>query len=325
MSDYFDNNINANLFAAPKTTQYGSHMLMTDVTKQTKIKNLNIDTRFRDEYNYLNNSTTPINYNYNNAANYTITLPDRYTEVKSISVSNVEIPMSFYNISKDLGNNYFSIVDNSSNAITTITISDGQYTATTLSTEINLDLSNNGFGSIVSYSLTNGGSTATGFSYFSAASGNYSVVFNLDSQNNFEKNNFKSKLGWLLGFRNVSYTITTGNSATSEAFIDLNTPKYLYLVVDEHSSGKQNSFVAPLANSTIQKNILARISVDYQTYPFRSNLIANLTGGLLTTDVRSYTGKTDIQRLVIQLINENGKLMNLNGLDFSFCLQLEHE
>ena len=229
--------------------------------------------------------------------------------------------MSFYNISKELGNNYFSIVDNVSGVITTITVTDGQYTSTTLSNEINFDLSNNGFDGIVSYS----GSSETGFSYFSAASGNYSVVFNLDSQNNFEKNNFKSKLGWLLGFRNVSYTITTGNSATSEAFIDLNTPKYLYLVVDEHSSGKQNSFVAPLANSTIQKNILARISVDYQTYPFRSNLIANLTGGLLTTDVRSYTGKTDIQRLVIQLINENGKLMNLNGLDFSFCLQLEHE
>ena len=321
MSDYFDNN----LFSTPKTTQYGSHMVMTDVAKQTKIKKLNIDTRFRDEYNYLNNSTTPINYNYNNAANYTITLPDRYTEVKSIMVTNVEIPMSFYNISKDLGNNYFSVKNNSGGAITTITIADGQYTPTTLSTEINLDLSNNGFNNIISYSINNGGSTATGFSYFAAASGNYSIVFNLDSQKNFEKNNFKSKLGWLLGFRNVSYTISSGIPAKSEAFIDLNTPKYLYLVLDEHSSGKQNSFVAPLANSMIQKNILARISMDYQIYPFRSNLIANLSGGLLTTDVRSYTGKTDIQRLVVQLINENGTLINLNGLDFSFCLQLEHE
>lgn len=320
MSNIFDNNN----FLVSKTNQYGSHMLTTDVSKPTKKKHLNIDTRFRDEYNYLNNSNTPINYNYNNAASYTITLPDKYNDVKSIAVTHVELPMSFYNISKELGNNYFTVKNGT--AYTTITIADGQYTPTTLSTEINLDLSSNGFLGTISYStIPSGGSTATGFSYFSAASGNYSIVFNLDSQKNFEKNNFKSKFGWLLGYRNVSYDISSGKPAKSEGFIDLNTPKYLYLVVDEHSNGKQNSFVAPIANSMIQKNILGRISLDYQIYPFRSNITANLAGGLLTTDVRSYTGKTDIQRLVVQLINENGVLVNLNGLDFSFCLELEHE
>lgn len=323
MSDYFDNK---ELFSTAKTTQYGSHMVMTNVSKQSRKKSLNIDTRFRDEYNYLNNSNTPINYNYNNAASYTITLPERYNDVKSIAVTNVEIPMSFYNISKELGNNYFSVKNIGTGAITTITIADGQYTSTTLSTEINTDLSNNGFLGVISYStIPAGGSTATGFSYFSTASGNYSIIFNLDSQKNFEKFNLKSKIGWMLGYRNVSYTITSGNPAKSEAFIDLYSPRYIYLVVDEHSNGKQNSFIAPLSNSIIQKNILARISVDYQIYPFRSILMANLTGGLLETDIRSYTGKTDIQRLVVQLINENGQLINLNGLDFSFCMQLEYE
>ena len=316
--------MNNNDFLFPKTTQYGSHMVTTEVSKPTKIKHLNIDTRFRDEYNYLNNSNTPINFNYNNAASYTITLPDKYNDVKSIAVTHVELPMSFYNISKELGNNYFTVKNGAT--YTTVTIADGQYTPTTLSTEINLDLSNNGFLGIISYStIPSGGSAATGFSYFSAASGNYSIVFNLDAQKNFEKNNFKGKFGWLLGYRNVSYAISSGNPAKSEGFIDLNTPKYLYLVVDEHSNGKQNSFVAPIANSIIQKNILGRVSVDYQVYPFRSNLVASLQGGLLETDVRSYTGKTDIQRLVVQLINENGALVNLNGLDFSFCLRLEHE
>lgn len=45
----------------------------------------------------------------------------------------------------------------------------------------------------------------------------------------------------------------------------------------------------------------------------------------LLSDVRSYTGKVDIQKLNVQLVNENGIAMNLNGADFSFCLRLEHE
>jgi hypothetical protein len=50
----------------------------------------------------------------------------------------------------------------------------------------------------------------------------------------------------------------------------------------------------------------------------------------LTTDTRFYGGgggggKIDLQRLCIQLVNENGEPMNLNGEGFSFCLRLEHE
>ena len=40
------------LFMEPNTTQYGSHMVMTNVVKPKRTKYLNIDTRFRDEYNY---------------------------------------------------------------------------------------------------------------------------------------------------------------------------------------------------------------------------------------------------------------------------------
>ena len=48
MSQYFDNK---DLFMGPIVNQYGSHMLMTDVKKETKTKYINIDTKFREEYN----------------------------------------------------------------------------------------------------------------------------------------------------------------------------------------------------------------------------------------------------------------------------------
>ena len=51
MSNYFDNKDN---FLEPNVTQYGSHMVMTNVHKSSKTKYINIDTRFSDEYNYHN-------------------------------------------------------------------------------------------------------------------------------------------------------------------------------------------------------------------------------------------------------------------------------
>jgi len=43
------------------------------------------------------------------------------------------------------------------------------------------------------------------------------------------------------------------------------------------------------------------------------------------SDLRTYNGKIDIQKLNVQLIDENGNTVNMNGCDFSFCLELMHE
>jgi D-alanyl-D-alanine carboxypeptidase len=51
----------------------------------------------------------------------------------------------------------------------------------------------------------------------------------------------------------------------------------------------------------------------------------NQFNGTLLTDTRSYTGKTDLQKLNVQIVNEWGIPVNLNGLDFSFTIAVEHE
>jgi hypothetical protein len=106
---------------------------------------------------------------------------------------------------------------------------------------------------------------------------------------------------------------------------DLTGVRYVYLVVDEFSKGNQNSFLGPLPTSLIRKNILAKIVLDRQKYPFGSILPANNTNGYLLTDRRSYTGKIDLQKLNVQLVDDIGKPVNLNGMDFSFCIEVEHE
>jgi hypothetical protein len=46
---------------------------------------------------------------------------------------------------------------------------------------------------------------------------------------------------------------------------------------------------------------------------------------LLLSDRRKYSGKVNLQKLRVQLVNEYGVAVNMNGMDFSFCLEIEYE
>jgi hypothetical protein len=303
MSKYLDNN---ELFLEPKTTQYGSHMVMTNVMKPIKKKFINIDTRFRDEYNI------------NSIVNYNITLPERITEVKSIRITNIEIPNSIYNISSSLGNNSFKVSKIDSNINTIIIIPDGNYNSNSLLNQIYIQLNNTFDGDILLTEVNNK-------CMFSPINNSYIIDFTIDQNGNFDKHIPRSKLGWILGFRDVTYNLIHGNNITSESFIDLNGPRYLYLALDEFTKGNQHSFISPLPKSLINKNILARISIDSRTWGFGSIFPANKMSGNLLTDARNYTGKADLQKFNIQLLNEFGNPVDLNGMDLSFSLEVEHE
>jgi hypothetical protein len=298
MGDYFDNK---DLFVGPKTNQYGGHMVMTNVLKERKKKYINIDTRFRDDYSISSSS--------NGAGYISITLPERITEVKKIELKCAEIPMSIFNISSDIGNNVFKI----GNSIKKIP--NGSYNNATLISAINTQLN----GTTFSVELIDN------ICKFKSTTGATTVQFAIDQDGNFDKYNLKSKLGWALGFREPSITIPANGSISGSGFIDLNGPRYLYLIVDEFNQGNTHSFIAPLSKSFINKNIIARIATNFVNFPYGSVLTANLKNGLLVSDTREFTGKVNLQKLNVQLVNEYGYPVNLNGLDFSFCIEVEHE
>lgn len=340
MSRYFDNK---ELFTGPTTKQYGSHMVTTNVVKETKVKYINIDSRFRDEYNY------------SNLANYYFTLPERINDVKTISVCNIELPQSVFNVSSDLGNNYFRLRyynlnpgdDYGKKVDAVIDISNGFYT-TTPTNESNpfivgirntVNPITNGAGlqrdaavipAFTNY-YKNGNITESTYNgvFTSITNGDELatcvVDFAITPDGGFDKYNVKSKMGWLMGFRDLSYTIPPSGTIYSEALANFTGPRYLYLVLDEFSRGNQSSFISPLPTSLINKNILARISVDYKRYAFGEVIVGNQFNGVLLSDNRSYTGKTDLQKLNVQIVNEWGNPVNLNGLDFSFTIAVEHE
>jgi hypothetical protein len=43
----------------------------------------------------------------------------------------------------------------------------------------------------------------------------------------------------------------------------------------------------------------------------------------ITSEPRKYFGPVDIQRLKIQIVDEYGKILNMNNSNFSFCLNLK--
>jgi hypothetical protein len=306
MSKYDDGK---SLFLSPKVTQYDGHMVMSNVVKPTKIKYVNIDTGFQDDF---------AAYDPSAVASCTITLPERITEVKSIKVRNIEIPMSMYNISAAIGNHCFQIANGASTAM--VVIPDGQYTITGLVTAINAQIGTLGLSNLVLSveALSNKADFRLN------TNGSMTINFAVSSNGAPDSYNFKRKLGWILGFRKPSYVIGT-SPTISEGIVDVSVIRYLYLVLDEFTRGNQNSFIAALPSSLVRKTILARVSINKTTYPFGSVLPANNYNGYLLTDTREYTGRVDLQKLSIQLVDDIGAPVSLNGLHFSFCLEVEHE
>ena len=142
MNKYFDGK---HLFGEPMVEQHGNNVVMTNVMKQLKRKIICLDTKLCDDLQYYNGN---FGCATNTTTNINITLPERINEVKSIKVKNVELPISMTNISSALGNNVFKITNNTTSNSYTIVIADGEYTSTTLATEINSKITSSGAGNV---------------------------------------------------------------------------------------------------------------------------------------------------------------------------------
>lgn len=302
---------NRDVFMEPRTVQYGSHMVTTNVHKTHKSKYISLDTKYRDDFSY------------SHVVNYNITLPEKVSDVKTMKIHSVELPGSLLNVSSDLGNNTFKMVSNSNIAI--IVVPDGKYTETTLQDAIQTKI--NGSGSNTSDMIIDISNQGMGYvTKLKSSNSDIAIDFSVRNgcQDQLDSQNFTTSLGWMLGFRKPTLDITTSDTI-STSLLNLNVPSYLYLAIDEYQPGNQNNFLTPLSNSLINKNIIARISIDNKTYGLGNVMIANEGNGLLVSSLREYSSMIDLQKLNVKLIYDNGKITNLQGLDFSLVLEIVHE
>jgi hypothetical protein len=273
-------------------------------------KYISVDSRFRDNYY----STT--------ASNYNVKLINTYKNVVQLLLNNIELPTTYYLISKKYGNNFFYITVNNKTSI--VTIPDGNYDQYSIMTSINnsLYLLGGAFQDVnfaVNASNSDnttpyGGTITTGTSQtlvgFTTTSQAYNKTIELNFQADIDGNPDEStplplKLGWLLGFRNGQYINNT--NYVSEGCVDVGGIKYIYLVVSDYNNNVNEMFTSVFNSSFLKKDILARIT----TY----------NGNILST-TREYFGPVNIQALNIQLLDEYGRIVDLNNMDFSFCLTM---
>lgn len=311
-------------------------------------RSINIDTRFRPDY-YTSKST-----------DFTVTLPERLNKVVSMRLSSIEIPMSFYALSESLENTTFVVTlkykDNvEKNFI--IKIPPGNYEdrwidstrAAYIESAVNSSLDRVGLGDNIDIKknvqknldnyhipyLRFTVDPVSGRSVFALSTNNdkepidnitnIRINFNVDNEGNINNTTpLLFRLGWQLGFRAGEYNLEIENnsgSILSEGICFVNGPQYCYIVVNDYNNSSNNFFRAAFAESILSPNILGRINLTkgLQTNKvYKSGQDDNYNDSLNRT--REYFGPVDIQRLSIQILDEYGRVLDLNNMDWSFVL-----
>jgi hypothetical protein len=314
------------------------------INRKTISKLLTVDSRFRRSYN----ESTSTNYN--------VDLPYIIQNVIELKLSDLEFPTTYYPFNDEFENNYFWIKycyyvdDTKVEKYIYIYIDSGSYYHTVLISNIISFFNANSLPLIVTFNLNyDDGGVGTGNGRISIGVNTASPYY-LYEITEFEINftgkkitsdyegynisqivtddtiisNFYSqastipyiqRCGWIFGYRNQYYTGST--SYESESILDILGPKYLYLVVDDFNTSSNINFFSNSENSLLNGDILARISM--KGYPFSIQSQSDFT---IYTEPRFYYGPVNIHKLNVKVIDEFGRILSLNGMDFSFTLKL---
>lgn len=273
-------------------------------------KNLNIDTRFRD----YTTSTNP--------SDFILALPQKVQKVVSMQLTALELPMTFYNISHKYGNNHFYLEVTTNIAgvhAINVLVPDGNYTNEDLLQDINGQIDNPYFDLSFNIDL-NETRSGTGKVIITSAGKSGNVVTNVKLdfiRNPGSQTDILNKLGWHIGFTKKIYDGAI--TYVSETMPDSNRVRYLYLAIDDYNNSVNNNFTSAFHKSVLSPNILARIS------PGAVDSFGLFIGNEINmiTEPRKYFGPVDIQKLHIQVYDDMGRVVDLNGANFSFCLSFK--
>lgn len=303
----------------PRTSSYPSEFysgILNPLKKRLVRKNVVIDTKFRD--NYYNSSST----------NFNLNLPTQFKNVVQMQLTEIEFPFYYYAISAQYGNDFFSITVDSVSAI--VTIPEGNYDPITVTNAVNTALNNLGHPfSQVAFNVQLGESNimssyliGNNKMFVGPITGSTITSIELNFQTDMFGNpdtgtQLPLKLGWSLGFRNGMYTGSL--NYLSEGVIDVLGAKYIYFVVDDHHNNVVKNFYGMLNASVLNNNIIAKFPV-FSVRPFNFFVTASITN--TSSPPREYFGPVDVYGMTIQVMDEYGRIIDLNNMDYSFTLML---
>jgi len=330
--------------------------VINPIYRRTVRRALNIDTRFRP--NYTSTKSTDIQ----------LTLPYRFEKVVGFRVAAVEMPITYYAISAELGNNAFRVdwTDDLSEGLTAeqrkhsdvIVLPDGNYeTSIDSSSDANLSTIETTINTLLR-ACSSGRDDGilrlrftvdriSGRSIFAqdisladtVSPIPFTLTFNVDGRGRTMENAaLPLFLGWSLGFRSGVYnsagaasgaqastTLTTAMSVISEGICSIQGPRYAFIAIDDYNNNVNNYFISAYKDSVSSPNVVARINLNKLRQSENVYRIGQDDGisGQLDFRTRIYFGPVDIQKMRITVLDEFGRTLNLNNMDWSMALVFE--
>jgi len=325
--------------------------ILNPLNVRTITNTINLDTRFRN------------NYETTSSSNLTINLENIQKRVVALKVTDVELPLTFYTNSKSRNNTTFFIrkinnLDSKGNKQAwLVTLPDGNYELDWLSENkgenlidsINKALNNAKSGYLtkddifIEYSKESQISLSNSIIFdIDRASGKSNfkgginlinglntidIIFNVDNKivknpSIIEKQQF---LGWDLGFRNTIYRLNlTSGAIISEGICMTSGPRYGFISLNDKQTKTTSNFVSAYNSSLLDKHIISKISLSAamdDVCCFKSSSKLNCYEPF--NQIREYFGPVDIKNLEIKLLDEYGRIIDLNNMDWSITLVFE--
>ena len=268
------------------------------------------------------NSKYRKNHDTTKATDYIYNLPRELRNVKSITYIKGEFPCTPLIISPDNASNHF--MANSNN----IYLKKGNYTGKQLAEEIQNEFKEKNIETQIDISYDIVKNT---FSFLKVgATPDISLDFSFKDQDCTTLGDTnKLTLGWTMGYRNTSYINTDYKTSSDikrtyrvgiegEGEYNRFGSRYFMLYVNDFNNNHKGGHITSYKDSTLsENNLLAKIDycIDSDTRMVTTESVYNTK--------REYLGKNDINRLHIKLLDEYGRLVDLNNMDYSITLQIE--
>ena len=328
--------------------------IINPLYRRTVRRALNVDTRFRPSY--ASTKSTDIQ----------LTLPYKFEKVVGFRVAAVEMPLTYYAISAELGNNTFrvdwrdtitpDISEEARRHRDIITIPDGNYETAfesvsdtslatievTVNTLLRACSSGRDDGLLrLRYTVDRVSGRSIFAQDISAADWApipFTITFNVyRSGNTVDNAALPTFLGWSMGFRAAAYnssrvgsgaqavTGTSAMSLISEGVCSIRGPQYAFIAIDDYNNNVNNYFISAYKDSVSSPNVVARLNLSNMQQSGQVYRIGQDDGvsGQLDFRTRVYFGPVDIQKMRITVLDEFGRVLNLNHMDWSMAIVFE--
>ena len=290
-------------------------------------KLLNINSRFRK--NYFQTTCT----------NFKVDLPNTIKNVINLGLDSIEIPTTFYAFSSKLKTDEFTIeifkIDGKTKTKTNISqhrikIKNGNYNGGQLEKYLNENIFVKDNLKLKRVDSTNLDNIRCQYDIITQKiilySTNSEVGFNIDWRVKDDlTRNIQLNMGWMLGFREQYYTFDDDYNAdvfqeqgfVSESIYNPISSNYVFLSINDYNNNFSPNLLSPFQvssfndNNILTKLILKNNKIDYDI-DFKG-----------PGHRREYMGPVNISKFEIKLLDEFGRIIDLNMVDYSFTMSLE--